>query len=263
MKGSHFSWLGRGCVGAALALAGVLRATPALADDSARAPGAPPAATAATPPPTVVVHLDSPQPVNLEASYQDGAWRTVCTSPCDAAVQADGVFRISGESLRTSKSFRIEAGGKATLTVDPVSSSGHTLSVVLIVVGSLALLPVAGVTAAIVVGEVAGAILICPLAAAFETVKSQQGAVYGDCLKDIASFFAVGYAQPWVWGPGIAGAAMLTGGIVGLASSGRTTVRASPSPLAAFVPWITPSIGSDVALRTPKPVLYPVVGFRF
>jgi hypothetical protein len=201
--------------------------------------------------------------VNLEGSYPDGSWRTVCTSPCDGAVPADGVYRIGGDGLRTSKSFHLDASGRTTLTVEPASSGGHTLSVVLVVVGSIALLPVAGVTALIVVGEVAGAILICPLAAAFETVKSQQGAEYGDCMTGIAGFFAVGYAQPWVWGPGIAGAAMLTGGIVGLASSGRTTVRGSPTPSAATVPWIAPSLGSGLALRTPQPMLYPLVGFRF
>jgi hypothetical protein len=145
--------------------------------------------------------------------------------------------------------------------VDSSSSGAHAIAVVLTVVGAAGLLPVAGVTALIVGGEIFGAILICPLAAAFETVKSQQASEYGNCLGDIATFFAVGYKEPWVWIPALAGVAMLTGGIVGIAATPPTSVRPSPANTGALGPLRPPPLLEG--LRFPQTITYPIVETRF
>ena len=100
-----------------------------------------------------------------------------------------------------------------------------------------------------------------PIAAAFESVQSAQSKEYGDCLDDIATLFAPGYGQPWVWVPAIAGGALLTGGIIGLASTPRTGVRQ-----AAYAPPVASSMPVPLAfdaLKLPRPVVYPALVVRF
>jgi hypothetical protein len=235
----------------------LLWASSSLAEGSA-SPGAPTAPLAAVAD-TVLVHADSPRPVRLEMLAVDGSWRTTCTSPCDVPVPASATYRIAGDGIRDSRTFHLQPGARTTLAVDPTSSGARTGAVVLTVVGSVGLLPIAGVSALIVVGEIAGVILICPIAAAFESVQSAQGKEYGDCLGDIGTLFAPGYAQPWVWVPALAGGALLTGGIIGLASTPRTGVlQAAPAQPVAFA--MPPTID---ALRLPRPVVYPALVIRF
>jgi hypothetical protein len=228
---------------------------------SSTAPAAPAAALA----PTVVVHVDAPRPVTLETLDRNGEWARVCTSPCDQALAADGTFRVRGDGIRDSRSFRLDPVARTTLTIEPTSSGARAGAVVVTVLGAIALVPIAAVTSLIVAGEALGVIFICPLAAAFETVKSQQGAEYGDCLGAIAGFFAPGYAQPIVWVPGIVGGVALTGGIIGLASTPRTAVLVSPAQAVAPTPSVapTPAAGAAQASLFPRPVIYPLIDLRF
>ncbi|HLK39571.1 MAG TPA: hypothetical protein VKU41_22600 [Polyangiaceae bacterium] len=218
------------------------------------------------PPPVVatgavgVVHIDAPEPVELQVSSGDGDWDVVCTSPCDRPMRLDRTYRIGGSGIRDSRTFRLDASGRTTLSVEPTSSGARTGAVVLTVVGGIALLPVAGVSALIAVGEVLGVILICPLAAAFETDKSKQSSEYGDCLGGIASTLAPAYTQPFVWIPGVAGAGVLTGGLVLLASTPRTQVRrAAATPQSLFHEPRSTLAG----VRLPEPVVYPLVRMTF
>lgn len=182
----------------------------------------------------VVVHIDAPQEVRLQVKNDDD-WETLCTGPCDKPVPQDGTFRITGDGIRNSKDFHLDPGNKTTLKVEPTASGGHTAGVVLTIVGGAALLPVAGVTASIVVGEIAGVILICPLVTAFETDKNAQSSMYSNCLGDIAKYFGNAYGQPYVWIPGIVGGVLLTTGIVLLASNGKSKVTQTPSAVARLL----------------------------
>jgi hypothetical protein len=175
----------------------------------------------------VYVHVETPRPVILEGQTQDGTWTAVCDAPCDREVEP-GSYRVRGKGVRTSETFTLEGTAKrVTVEVDPASSGAPGGAILLIVVGSIGLAPGAALTALIAAGEIAGAIFICPIAAAFETVKSRQGQEYVDCLGGIGSFFGAGYRSPWVWGPAIGGGVLLTGGIVwaATASSASTGVR--------------------------------------
>jgi hypothetical protein len=237
-----------GCV--VISVAGVfVGASPAFAQGPASASA-----------PTVLVHVDAPRPVTLETLDQDDRWTAVCTSPCERQVPVDAAYRVTGDGMRNSKTFHLDPVARMTLTVDPTSSSARAIAVVVTVLGSIGLLPIAGVTAFIVAGEILGAIIICPFAAAFETVKSQQGAEYGDCLSGVAGFFSPAYAQPIVWVPAIAGGALLTGGIVGLVGTPRTGVRSTPpAPPVSSAP-LPPTLE---ALRLPRPAAFPVLAVRF
>jgi|HubBroStandDraft_1064217.scaffolds.fasta_scaffold133323_2 hypothetical protein len=218
------------------------------------------------PAPLVLVHIDAPAPVDLEASHPDGTWVTVCSSPCDRGVPSDGAYRIRGAGIAMSSTFRLQAGDlrageRLTMRVDP-SSGGRAGGVVLTVVGVVGLAPIAGVTALIAVGEIAGAILICPIASAFETVKSQQGAEYGSCLGGIGAFFAQGYVQPWVWIPAIAGGALTAGGVVWLATTRSGTAVTQTTASAAMPPAFQSPLAFE-AVRFPRAVTYPLVEVHF
>ncbi len=252
---------------AGVVLATWLAAAPARAQGGGPAPAAPVAPAAALAP-TVVVHVDAPRPVTLEILDRNDEWARVCTSPCDQALASDGTFRVRGDGIRDSRSFRLDPVARTTLTIEPTSSGARAGAVVVTVLGAIALVPIAAVTSLLVAGEALGLIFICPLAAAFETVKSQQGAEFGDCLGAIGGFFAPGYAQPIVWVPGIVGGVALTGGIIGLASTPRTAVLVSPSPPGAGgapSPSVapTPAAGATQANLFPRPVIYPLIDFRF
>ena len=172
----------------------------------------------------VVVHIDSPEKVDSEVANADGYWEVRCSSPCDCPIAPGELYRITGEGIRDSHSFHLEPGNRTTLHVEPTSSGARAGAVVITILGFAGLAPAVGVSTLIVGGELLGLILICPLAAAFETDKSKQSSEYGTCLGDIATYFSPAYLQPWVWVPGFAGAALLTGGVVWLTQTGATSV---------------------------------------
>lgn len=246
---------------APLVVAALFQTTPSSAQPANRGLSGPSPAAPAAVRAMSLVHVDAPQKVNLEVSNGNGDWERLCVSPCDRAVSSEGAYRITGDGIRDSKTFHLDPAGPTTLAVEPTSSGARAGAVVLTVVGSIGLLPIVGVTSLIAAGEIIGAIFICPLAAAFETVKSQQGAEYGNCLGDIATLFAPGYTEAWVWVPALAGAAMLTGGIVGLVATPHTSVRRSMASPAALLPLRQP-LAFD-AIRLPQPVSLPMVDLHF
>ena len=211
----------------------------------------------------VVVHIEAPQAVDLEVLDADGSWERRCTSPCNRPVPAGQAYRVTGSGIRDSKAFELDAGNRASLQVEPTSSAGRAGAVVITVVGAAGLGPGAVVTSLIVGGEVIGAILICPFVAAFETVKSQQGPMYGNCLGDIATYLAAGYVQPWVWIPALGGVVLLTGGIVWLTKTPATAVTQSVgAPAAAVVRPLAPELALAGA-RLPAPLVFPVIDGHF
>lgn len=100
-------------------------------------------------PGSVLVHLDSPQTVNLEhrqgIGNKSNPWQYVCTSPCDSAVLSADEFRITGPDVNASRSFVLKSGDgqKVTLQVLPGKQGKATAGYVL--VGTGAALAVAGV----------------------------------------------------------------------------------------------------------------------
>jgi hypothetical protein len=226
-----------------------------------------PSAAAAS---TVVVHVDSPTAVDLEA-FQDGRWVGVCTSPCDRALPTNRDYRIGGFGIRSSRIFSIAPGTRATLTVDPASSGAHGAAVVVTVIGVAGLVPGAGVTAAVVLGVVLGAIFVCPIVAAFSS-KNQQNNAYTGCLGDDASYFGKGYASPYVWGPALVGGVALVLGVTWLVAAPSTTVTLPTTPAgsvfgASRVARVGPPSREpvwrteDVAL--PKPAVTNFIDVRF
>jgi hypothetical protein len=102
------------------------------------------------------VHIDSPAPVDLEREtgvrYQP--FDVVCTSPCDTFVPAEGRYRVTSTSMRTSRSFSLPRGvGKTTIRVTPSSSAAFFSGFVLIGVGAIAITVAAAATLADGLGD--------------------------------------------------------------------------------------------------------------
>jgi len=219
-----------------------------------------PAAVAQTKP--VVVHIDAPEPVTLEVLDRNHAWQPICTSPCDKPLPSTETYRITGAGIRDSKEFGLDDKAPQTLRVDPTSSVGHAMSIVVTVLGTAGLLPGLSVTTGIVAGEIAGVILICPIAIVF-VPQNQQNSEYGNCLASIATFLGQGYASPWVWAPALASVVLLPTGIVWLVNTPPTGVKQSATGVAA---WSAPPPLAPVhydALSLPSTPIVPVVSIPF
>jgi hypothetical protein len=105
----------------------------------------------APPPPegTILVHIDSPRPVDLQLKVFHDAdrYQTVCTSPCDKWVLARLEYRVvaagqdnpGGESadLSPSRDFALPAGARRdTIQVMPRSESSRSGGIALTVAGA-------------------------------------------------------------------------------------------------------------------------------
>jgi hypothetical protein len=203
---------------------------------------------------TVTVHIDSPEAVDLEVQ-RGNEWAKVCTSPCDQALSTKDNYRINGSGIRTSKAFRIRDTGTVKLDVEPASSTGHTIAIVLVITGGVGFVPGLGVTGALVGAVLFGLILICPLVDAFSDETT-----YGECLGDIAVEVGKLYAAPWVWIPAIGGLALVVGGGAWLASSSGTQVRPTPGKGGPATPPGTP--GPTPAGTSPTMTLRREPGHR-
>ncbi len=64
------------------------------------------------PPHSVFVHVDSPDPVELqgESGEKRNPFYTICVSPCDTVVPAVGQYRVSGDATRPSRRFVLPEG---------------------------------------------------------------------------------------------------------------------------------------------------------
>ncbi len=58
-------------------------------------------------------------------------WSLLCPAPCDAEVMRDYEYRITGDGVRTSATFKLEGrpAGKTTLAVSPASKGAFTTGV--------------------------------------------------------------------------------------------------------------------------------------
>lgn len=85
----------------------------------------------------VRVHVRTPEAVTLERRAEDSPWERVCSSPCDVDVPVEGRYRINGDGVHRSRSFRLEPSpqGEVTLDVEPGSSLAHTGGVVMLILG--------------------------------------------------------------------------------------------------------------------------------
>src|SRR5258708_7690729 len=64
------------------------------------------------PPHSVFVHVDSPDPVELQLGTGEKRmpFYTICVSPCDTSVPAAGQYRVSGDATRSSRRFVLPEG---------------------------------------------------------------------------------------------------------------------------------------------------------
>ncbi len=101
-----------------------------------------PSPTPAPPDTMVLVHIDSPSPVELQVTHgQKNDWQTVCTAPCDQQFPAHGTYRIAGDGARPSSSFTLSAmHGRADLVVSSSSSGWFVGGIVLLAVGGAVML---------------------------------------------------------------------------------------------------------------------------
>src|SRR5215471_11848028 len=93
-------------VGALVVVSSVETAAFAQSRDAASSPP-PPAMPVASE--VVIVHIDSPDEVELEMQ-QGEKWIKVCDSPCDKPLKAKEFYRINGSGVRASKPFQIQPG---------------------------------------------------------------------------------------------------------------------------------------------------------
>ena len=93
------------------------------------------------PPHSVGVHVDSPEPVELqgESGEKRTPFFTICVSPCDTVVPAAGKYRVSGDLMRPSGRFVLPEGAvHDTIVVRPASSLAFAGGIVLTVIGGAA-----------------------------------------------------------------------------------------------------------------------------
>jgi len=89
----------------------------------------------------VLVHIESPEPVDLERGTGDFSdpFYVICTSPCDTWVPATDGYRIAGGGTRASRRFELLANaGSETLAVSPSSSTAFGIGIAAIVLGAVA-----------------------------------------------------------------------------------------------------------------------------
>jgi hypothetical protein len=92
-------------------------------------------------PSRVLLHIESPKPVDLERGTGDFSdpFYVICTSPCDTWVPATDSYRIAGGGTRASRRFELLANAKReTLVVSPSSSIAFGMGIAAIVLGGVA-----------------------------------------------------------------------------------------------------------------------------
>jgi hypothetical protein len=226
---------------------------------SVAAPPAP-AAPAAPTDATVYVHIEGSDAAQLQRDTGDHRhWDSVCSAPCDQQVSLNDTYRISGAGIRNSAPFTlsVHGGQREVLTVDEGSKAGFVLGIVGVSVGSFAA----------TIG-----LLVVLVSSAVDAIGDGTSS---SSRNDSGNGEAIGWTITGV------GLAALVGGIVAIATNGRTGVSqtslsASPAGLArtapsvAFGPWVPSSFPAFHALSGPRreaaapPVVnIPLVSARF
>jgi hypothetical protein len=83
------------------------------------------------------VHIEDSDEARLEHASPGQGWIGVCASPCDTAVPTDGIYRIVGPNLETSRPFALGARGGEyeTLHVHGGSHRAVTGGILLVALG--------------------------------------------------------------------------------------------------------------------------------
>jgi hypothetical protein len=91
--------------------------------------------------PKANVHIDTDQSVVLERR-EGREWIYQCSAPCDTDEPLSGIYRISGQGVRPTSGFRLNAqpGGHVVLQVSTAAQSNFTTGIALTGVGGGALL---------------------------------------------------------------------------------------------------------------------------
>jgi hypothetical protein len=194
------------------------------------APRAPVAPPAAPPPATAIVHVDAEPGVVVKWSSRTGLNGIgQCTAPCDAALPLHAMYFLTGEDIRNSPAFNLEAspGQRVVIHASTASRAGFN--------GGIAVLSIGGA------GVFTGLTML--LLGAY--------GVGGNCTEGF--FFPICSANG---GLEVAGAGVALGGVavalVGVAvflSNRRTNVTQTVS---AFL--TSPPRGNETEWRTSSPV---------
>ncbi len=85
-----------------------------------------------------LVHIETDKPLQVETHIIGREWRFACDAPCDIALDLDKAYRIIGDGVRPSPTFRIAAapGGRVVLDVATASKSGLVGGIVMASVGA-------------------------------------------------------------------------------------------------------------------------------
>ncbi len=99
----------------------------------------------------VVVRIAAPQDVTLELKSRDTrAWQPVCNAPCNVPVPLDADYRVVGEGMRSTSTFKLVdvPGRPVDVEVEPASKASFGGGIALLSVGGAAV--VIGLTVALV-----------------------------------------------------------------------------------------------------------------
>ena len=93
---------------------------------------------------TVLVHIEGDEEAVLEMQDRGdkATFSQVCRAPCNKALPLDRMYRISGEGMRNSKTFKLAgtAGTAVTVDVNPGRSGAFVGGIVMTAVGPVALI---------------------------------------------------------------------------------------------------------------------------
>jgi hypothetical protein len=156
---------------------------------------------------TVVVHMNTPESVELQRRDTNGEWRPVCSSPCDRPLAEHRQYRVAGEGVRPSAELTLEGHGeRISLEARPSSSGWFTGGIVLVSTGGAFL---------------ATGVFVATVVASLQGVAGAAGA--GD-QSDSASTVRVGIVLI------VVGAAAVATGIVAIVSNRSTGVFVQGAP---------------------------------
>jgi hypothetical protein len=187
---------------------------------------------------TVVVHVDSPEPVELQRQDADGVWRDVCSSPCDRSLAEHRAYRVAGSGISASEELSLQGRGRrVTLDVRPSSSGWVVAGIVMTSVGGATL-----ATGALLAAVVAG-------------LQHGEAAAGGRSQSDATTTATAGIAMMAI------GAAAVVAGVVAIANNPLTPTGVQVHEVAAAAPtWREPA---GVEAAVPKVAWVAVVGGRF
>jgi hypothetical protein len=187
-------------------------------------------ARAESPSTETIVHIDSPEPVELgRRTERDGEFSVVCTSPCDKSFSLRGTYRIQSargglesdrSGTRLSDDFSLSpkptAAPRETIAIEPASRTDSALGLGLVVLGS----PTLGV------GMVTG------------LVNFTHGFNDGDSVDQTGPLIAIS-----------AGIVMIVAGVILMVETrlSKVTIDGRPPP-AAIDPPESPAEGTNVGL---------------